>query len=443
MASNGLAGSLGFPALAAIPYARMRSIGWADGSIQSLVRIRFPATRVELPPAHNGDRVTTLVKRALAGLAVAAGAAGVSFEGLWWQGNGLVEQNIARASYSSELLENEASQPLAFSTEPLFPEQAAPSRSSPGPRAVASDFWSFRPSRDAFRDNALLDLRKLNERTAGESGFVRLSPDKNSFERGDGQPIRFWAVTTGASINASPAELARVARFLAKRGVNLVRLLENVMSVDKNARFSDVNTKAIDRIWRIVAALKKEGIYTLISPYWPDVLKSVPASWNIDGLSKNQSPQGLLYFNPALQQAYRAWLKELFTRKNPYNGIPLGQDPAVAFIQLQNEDGLLWWSTQAIKGSQLELLGKQFGDWAAAKHGSVEAALRDWGGGAMKEDDPCAESWGCRSSGISPSRTRACSRSVSTISFNSSENRCADLTPRQLAIFAKSCTASF
>ena len=59
----------------------------------------------------------------------------------------------------------------------------------------------------------------------------------------------------------------------------------------------------------------------------------------------------------------------------------------LACIQLHNEDSLLWWTAQAIKGRQLELLGKQFGLWAAAKYGTVEAALRDWGGGAMKEDD--------------------------------------------------------
>ena len=50
-------------------------------------------------------------------------------------------------------------------------------------------------------------------------------------------------------------------------------------------------------------------------------------------------------------------------------------------IQLQNEDSLLFWTVQTIKGKQLELLGKQFGDWAKQKYGSIEAALRAWGGG--------------------------------------------------------------
>ncbi len=53
--------------------------------------------------------------------------------------------------------------------------------------------WPFLPERDTFRADALLDLRSMNEKVAGQGGFIRLSDDKNSFVRGDGTPIRFWA----------------------------------------------------------------------------------------------------------------------------------------------------------------------------------------------------------------------------------------------------------
>ena len=44
-------------------------------------------------------------------------------------------------------------------------------------------------------------------------------------------------------------------------------------------------------------------------------------------------------------------------------------------IHLQNEDSLLFWTEQDIKGKQLELLGQQFGDWRKAKYGSIAAAV--------------------------------------------------------------------
>ncbi len=38
-------------------------------------------------------------------------------------------------------------------------------------------------------------------------------------------------------------------------------------------------------------------------------------------------------------------MKALCTRTNPYTGIKLADEPAVAVIQLQNEDSLLWWGS--------------------------------------------------------------------------------------------------
>ena len=44
-----------------------------------------------------------------------------------------------------------------------------------------------------------------------------------------------------------------------------------------------------------------------------------------------------------MQKGFKAWMKALYTTKNPYTGLTLGEDPAVAIIELQNEDSLLWW----------------------------------------------------------------------------------------------------
>ena len=50
--------------------------------------------------------------------------------------------------------------------------------------------WPFTPEADTFSDDALLDLRSLNEPTSGQSGFVRLSEDGMGFVRGDGNSAR-------------------------------------------------------------------------------------------------------------------------------------------------------------------------------------------------------------------------------------------------------------
>ncbi len=208
---------------------------------------------------------------------------------------------------------------------------------------------------------------------------MRLSPDGESFVLGDGSPVRFWAVTTYVQRDRSAEDLAHHARFLAKRGVNMVRLHGELESKDKGASLTDVDQKTIDEAWKLVAAMKKEGIYTTISPYWAASLKHVPASWGIEGWPENQDAQALLFFNPRLQEGYKAWLKALLAAPNPHTGIPLAQDPALAIIQLQNEDSMLFWTMQSVKGRQLQLLGEQFGTWLKKKYGSLDRALRRLG----------------------------------------------------------------
>ena len=97
-------------------------------------------------------------------------------------------------------------------------------------------------------------MRSLNEKVAGQSGFVRLSPDGDSFVLGDGTPARFWGVSVDANSARIADDLAHHARFLAKRGVNMVRWYQELRSRAKISRITDVDAKSIDATWKFVAA---------------------------------------------------------------------------------------------------------------------------------------------------------------------------------------------
>ena len=234
------------------------------------------------------------------------------------------------------------------------------------------------------RPGAVLDLRPLNEKTAGETGFVHLSVDGQSFVLGDGKPVRFWACGSDVYRN-SPEDMARQARFLARLGVNMVRLHTQIAPDVDGGPITAVNEKEIDGIWRMVAALKKEGIYTTISPYWANGKKVT--GWGINGYTGQTDIWGLLFFNPQLQAGYKAWAKALYARPNPYTGIALANDPAVAIIQVQNEDGMFFWTMQAMHPEQQALLGKRFAAWLTRQYGSLDAAKAAWAGALEPKDD--------------------------------------------------------
>lgn len=262
-----------------------------------------------------------------------------------------------------------------------------------------SDTWPFSPAPDEFEPDALLDLRHLNEPVAGQHGFVKLD-GRGGLLRGDGRPLRFWAVNSEVGRGPHTArplwpgqapDLGRHARFLAKRGVNLVRLHRQIpadLQRQPRAELDDINPQEREGLWRAVAAYRRAGIYTAISPYWAVPMK-FRAEWGIaaaapasggDARRAEQSALGLLFFDDRLRAAYKAWMRQLLAEPNPHTGVPLARDPAVALIQIQNEDSLLFWTVDRIQGAQRRALEARFARFAADRHGSVTAALRAWGG---------------------------------------------------------------
>lgn len=242
------------------------------------------------------------------------------------------------------------------------------------PAAPAAAAWAFQPAKDTFSPDALVDLRGLNEKVAGESGFVARSKDGSDFVLGGGKPARFWAVNDGAFNK----DLARHARFLAKHGVNMVRFHSNVTPTGND--LMDIDKKDRDHLWKGVAAMKKEGIYVTFSPYWAGPARVKPSMGVLD--TGGNGNWGLLFFDPKLQEAYKSWMKQVLVEKNPYTGLPLAQDPALAIIQIQNEDSLLFYTSQGIKGPAKTELRKQFARFLAKKYGSLDKAREAWGGAA-------------------------------------------------------------
>jgi len=261
---------------------------------------------------------------------------------------------------------------------------AAESAVAPGP----DDTWEFKPG-PAPATPGPLDLRSLNEKVAGESGFVRLSKDGEGYVRGDGRPIRFWGAAANVNEHVTDADLAVHARFLARLGCNAVRVggdRSGLIPQKPGQALTEVNESFVNDVWRLVAAMKKEGIYTRVAPFWDHGCVKVDPAWGIEGYGEGSTLNSLLFFEPKLQEAWKAWMKHLFTVKNPYTGIALKDDPAVALVQVVSEDTMLFYWADTVKGGPRRELEKRFGDFAAKKYGSIQKAIDTWGGKAVDGD---------------------------------------------------------
>ena len=260
----------------------------------------------------------------------------------------------------------------------------------PGERSgrAAPGWWAFEPAPDPFTE-AALDLRYLNEKTAGETGFVTRKGGR--FVLGSGEPVRFWGVNAGPGIvRLDRGSIDYLARRLARVGVNCVRFHGPVFD-RRAADPATVDAAFLDQLHYFVAALKKQGIYVKLSFYFPLWFNVKPA-YGLAGYDtiRNKRPFALLTFNPRMQAIYRSWARGLLTTKNPYTGLPLAKDPAVAMLEIINEDSYFFWtfSEKNVPRVQMRLLERAYGTWLAKRYGSVAKAVEAWGGRPHKNDAP-------------------------------------------------------
>jgi hypothetical protein len=253
-------------------------------------------------------------------------------------------------------------------------------------KADDAEWFTFDPPADPFTPNAGFDLRSLNEPFAGEGGRIVARGEELVHEK-TGRPVRFWGVNGPGPEQARTYDDARkIARALAKRGVNLVRWHGAVF----DEKTGELRPERLAQLSVIVDAMCDEGIYTHLSIYFPLWLKPGPGVPFLRGYDGNTHPFAALFFNPDFEAQYRGWWRAVMAYKSPRTGRTLAQEPAVFGVEIVNEDSFFFWTFDParIPDAQLRLLEKQFGDWLTTRHGSIDKALAAWGSQRVARDAP-------------------------------------------------------
>ncbi len=262
---------------------------------------------------------------------------------------------------------------LASLTLTLTGAPARPGTNSWETQASERPGWfAFDPAPDRF-DPSPIDLRSLNEPRAGDSGRIGVRGDVLIHE-GTGVIERFWGVNIGMGIvTTSDEDVRRLARGLAKRGVNLVRIHGPVYST-RGSGFGRVDPRRVARLQACIRILKQEGIYTSLSLYFPLWVSLGPGDPRFPGYSGGH-PFALLYFDETFEGLYRDWWRAVLNTPDPQTGRALREEPAVAFLEMINEDSTLFWTFNPQEGARGNLpdpvrfeLERRFGRWLASRY---------------------------------------------------------------------------
>jgi hypothetical protein len=264
--------------------------------------------------------------------------------------------------------------PLAFSAESSLP-----------PPAEHMSPWKIAYGTEVPGE---MSAAALLEKPAGRLGPVTVRD--GHFFTGD-RRLRFW----GASIAFSGAlptheQADHAARRLANFGINCIRFHHIDMQPFPNGIFADskleaLSPEALDRLDFFISALKAHGIYS-------DLNLHVSRNWarthnwpNAEKLQQYDKQVDVFY--PELIAANKQYARDLLTHQNAYTKTRYADEPAVAFLEINNEDTLFLWGGEdhlaKLPDPYAKTLQDQFNAWLSKKY-AERSTLRDaWAAGAQ------------------------------------------------------------
>ncbi len=254
-------------------------------------------------------------------------------------------------------------------------------------KAAESDLFPFLISYDDEKN--VTSMSQLLDGPAGKDGFVRIENGRFVTDAG---PIRFHATNlTGPANFPTHAEADKLARRLARFGINCVRLhyfdaeygtfmlekLPGIIKLDP-ATQRQLDAKQRDKQDYLIAAFKKQGIYVdmnlHVARYW-DERDGFPAGhpW---------ADKGLDNIEPRMIELQKEYAKQLLTHVNPYTGNAYINEPAIAMIEINNENAFL----QMYQGGNLDNLAapyilaieKAWNEWLKKKYANTEDLKKAW-----------------------------------------------------------------
>ncbi len=224
---------------------------------------------------------------------------------------------------------------------------------------------------------------------AGKQGPVHAGPDGHLYT--GTERIRFLGVNLAFGANFPRHEDAdKIAARMAKFGINVVRFHHMDMQTypggirARNASGTGVlDATALDRLDYFIARLEEHGIYANLN-----LLVSRPFD-RTDGLPpeietvewKDRHVAG--FFHRPILKLQQEYAHALLTHRNPYTKRTYAEDPGVAFVEINNEDGLIqgWLGNQVDRLPEFlrRDLQRQWNAWLVKKYGSTEKLRTFWG----------------------------------------------------------------
>ncbi len=215
------------------------------------------------------------------------------------------------------------------------------------------------------------------------------------------RPYRFFGGNlTFYAAFPDKSESATIAARMRKYGLNLMRFhhIDNpwasgslFYNVDGTRDFNELN---LDRLDYMLYQLKQHGVYINMNLNVSRTFEESDGVVDADSLS--DYGKGLTIFDPHMIALQKEYAKDLLTHVNPYTGTTLAEDPALAMMEIINENSLfrMWYSGDIrpiAQGGKVPMyywnqLDSLWHDYLRARYSSTAEINDAWMVGTIESD---------------------------------------------------------
>lgn len=248
------------------------------------------------------------------------------------------------------------------------------------------------------------DVSYLLDKPAGTTGFIQVVD--GHLATGDGKRWRIWGQHFEHSMALPPMNLAPIiARRLAKFGINCLRLhfldssWPNGILMRNTTSTRALDPEAMARFDWFVACCKHEGVYLDLNLHVGRVFSDA------DGVQQAATVgwgKPINYFDEWLIALQQEYARQVLDHVNPFTGRRYAEEPAIALIELTNENGLIeQWFRDLLRGENTSKrtnwgdippayaakLDRLWNSWLSRKYPDRAALEAAWNGDLRDHED--------------------------------------------------------
>jgi hypothetical protein len=237
---------------------------------------------------------------------------------------------------------------------------------------------------------------------AGKHGFLQMKDDDLQFA--NGKKIKFWGVNIASNRPFVEAEEAvRWTNFMAAYGINAVRFHKFTWDATDgvySTRLTDAKWKNFDfllfqitggRYLLCMVAHLRPPCTTCRQQSFTGLQRSGKHKFSL--VAPEWIHASIVNFAEDLQDLNIELTVNMLNHVNPVTGLRYADDPALAYIELQNEDNIFWSAIESVlkqTPTYRALLCRKFSQWLEKKYGSQQALEGAWGKGVLPADESLA-----------------------------------------------------